>query len=114
MTRGRYGAPTQVYGAILPGATTVARLLPAAATVTGTPTQVPPTATATATPTVVLGDVDGNGVVDSTDALWVLWLEALLAEPGDIANPDALDVNGDGIVNAIDALFILWIELGLV
>lgn len=33
MTRGGYGVPKQVYGAILPGATTVARLLPAAAAV---------------------------------------------------------------------------------
>ena len=65
----------------------------------------------------LLGDVDGNGRVDITDALLVaFWVGAITVEPEleEIALLDdefpliiALgDVNGDGIINLIDAVLI--------
>ncbi len=75
---------------------------------TNTPTNtVPPTATRTPTPTreSQLGDVNGDGVVDAEDALWILWDEAGIE---DVPLPEKADVNEDGEINSIDALFILW------
>jgi uncharacterized repeat protein (TIGR01451 family) len=57
------------------------------------------------------GDVDGDGDIDSVDALWVLWLTADIVDT--VPVPLAADVDKDGDIDAIDALFILQIEAGL-
>jgi uncharacterized repeat protein (TIGR01451 family) len=56
------------------------------------------------------GDVDGDGEIDSVDALWVLWLEGHIVSA--LPVPPAGDVNKDGRTNAIDALLILQIHAG--
>jgi hypothetical protein len=101
---------------------------PTATTEPGGPTNTPPAPTntppvqATNTPIVTqptptpipsLGDVNGDGVVDSGDAQLVLQYEAGLADSGDL-DLNAADVNRDGEVNSIDALFILWADAGMV
>ena len=96
-----------------PTATATLTGTPGPATDTPTVTNTPGPATATATPPdVILGDVDCDGVVSSLDALWVLWLVALLAD--ELPCPEAGDVNEDGMVDAVDALWILWIEADLI
>lgn len=76
-------------------------------TVTETPIQ--PTATATLPSALPCGDVNGDRLVNSQDALWVLWYVTntipFLQFPS--------DVDGDGFTGPMDALFILWIELNL-
>ena len=56
----------------------------------------------------VLGDVDGNGLVDVFDALYVLLYSVdsslVLPNNGDISRGD---VNGDGMVNVADAVLLL-------
>ena len=57
-------------------------------------------------PTVKYGDVDGNGTIDSTDALWAL--QAFVGSRTlDEAAAKAADVNLDGVVDTSDALAIL-------
>lgn len=97
---------------ITPGGPTFTPSPTAAATSTPTITPTPsPTVTPTATVISVFpcGDVNGDRLVNSQDALWVLWFAsnviAFLPFPG--------DVDGDGITGPLDALFILWIELNL-
>lgn len=85
-------------------------------TPTITPTPSPsPSPTAAVTPTATLpstlpcGDTNGDRVVNSQDALWVLWFAS-----GQVPFlPNPLDVNHDGVTDALDALLILWIELNL-
>jgi len=86
-----------------------------AATATPTPTETPDV-TATPTPTVTppvttfpCGDVNGDRLVNSADALWVLWYSADMIP----FLPQNGDVNGDLLVNALDAQMIFWIELKL-
>jgi hypothetical protein len=70
-----------------------------------------PTVTPTRTPrrdNVLAGDVDGDLMVTSLDALWVLWFSAGIVP--DVPFPDAADLDQDDVVNATDALFILWVE----
>ncbi len=57
------------------------------------------------------GDVNGDGKVNSTDALTVLQFS--VGRIKDI-NRDSADVNGDGKVNSTDALVILKISVGLI
>jgi hypothetical protein len=61
--------------------------------------------------TFTQGDVDGDGDIDSVDALWVLWLEAAIVHA--VPVPPAADVDKNGVVDVIDALLILQIEAGL-
>ena len=61
-------------------------------------------------PLFIQGDVDGDGDIDSVDALWVLWREAGLID--EVPVPAAADVNKDGLTNSIDALVILQIHAG--
>lgn len=56
------------------------------------------------------GDVDGNGVVNSADALAALTYAVGKSIPG---NPAIGDVDGDGLTNARDALIILAAGIGL-
>lgn len=53
-----------------------------------------------------LGDVNGDGSIDSVDALWTLEVFAELRTPTDIQKL-ASDVNGDMTVDSADALKIL-------
>jgi hypothetical protein len=89
---------------------------PPAATNTPTPTNtsMPPTATNTRVPTEppAKGDVNGDGMVNAEDSLWILWQEAGIVD--EVPLPENADANNDGMVNSIDALWILWIEGGQV
>ncbi len=77
-------------------------------TATPTPTVTPEQVTPTPVPRPC-GDVNGDGVVNSQDALWVLWLASGVIQF--VPFPD--DLNGDGVVGPIDALLILQIEANL-
>ncbi|MBE6539750.1 MAG: hypothetical protein E7674_03315 [Ruminococcaceae bacterium] len=56
--------------------------------------------------TGLLGDADGDGDVDSTDAMLVLQYDALLIDK-DQLNLVVCDVDGDGDVDSTDAMYIL-------
>lgn len=58
------------------------------------------------------GDVNGDGVVNSLDALNVL--QYVVGIKVDDFNKTAADVNGDGKINSGDALKILQISVGLI
>ena len=60
----------------------------------------------TAKPTVVYGDVNGDKVVDTADAVLVLQRAAKLIGDDNI-EMDAADVNGDKVVDTADAVLIL-------
>ena len=61
---------------------------------------------------VIPGDADGNGDVDTTDALIVL--RAALGIDGDpAALLDVCDMDGNGIIDTTDALLILRLALGI-
>lgn len=59
-----------------------------------------------------LGDADGNGVVDSSDAVLVLRIYAGLEVP-ESTNLKAADADGNGVVDSSDAVKILRIYAGL-
>lgn len=83
---------------------------------TDTPTNTPPPATDTPTPTDTpeqqMGDVNGDGQVNSQDALWVLWYVAEIVD--EVPFPAVSDVNEDGVINALDATLILQYDAGLI
>ena len=58
------------------------------------------------------GDVDGNGIVNASDALFILDFSA---GDGKLSSKQkkAADLNGDGEINSSDALFILEISVGI-
>jgi len=58
-----------------------------------------------------LGDVDGNGAANSTDALIILSCDAGL-DTTDYCPMNCGDANGDGAVNSTDALVILTYDTG--
>lgn len=58
---------------------------------------------------VLLGDADGNGVVNKDDAYAVI--NYYIGETDSLPNKEAADVNGDGIINMIDANMIVNIYL---
>jgi hypothetical protein len=74
-------------------------------TATRTPTRTPPPADAP-------GDVNGDGLVNTLDALWVLWLQAGMVPS--VARPENADLTHDSLIDARDAAVILQIEAGLV
>lgn len=59
------------------------------------------------------GDVDGNGSVNSADALIVLQYSVGI-EIDESIDTALLDVNGDASINAADALIVLQISVGIV
>lgn len=100
---------------ITPGGATLTPLPTATPSVTPTPTLTPTpipllhTPTATAISELPCGDVNGDFMVDSQDALWVLWFAS-----NQITHlPFPVDIDGDGITGPVDALYILWIQLNL-
>jgi len=62
------------------------------------------------TPKPPLGDVNGDGHVDSVDAALILQAEAGLIDLEDLAFPNNGDVNQDDVVNSIDSQLILQFE----
>jgi PKD repeat protein len=66
-------------------------------------------------PQNILGDVNNDGLVNSTDALIVLSYDAGRDVSAflDRINAGVGDVNGDGVTNSTDALFILSYDVGL-
>ena len=55
---------------------------------------------------VVYGDVDGNGIVDTIDATWVL--RRALSDSIELPVPDAANVTkGDAVIDTIDATWVL-------
>ena len=64
-------------------------------------------------PGVLMGDVNGDGVVDAADAVLVLQRVADLITDADL-NMAAADVNGDNAVDAADAVLILQMVAGLI
>ena len=83
-------------------------------TLTPTLTGAPVVGTATPPPPsrVNAGDVSCDGSVDSTDAFFVLQLDAQLIEALPCA--EAGNVNEDGVVNVLDAQLILQFDAGLI
>ena len=53
----------------------------------------------------LLGDADGNGVIDANDAVEVS--NKILGKPSDKFVEGNADVNGDGYINAIDVVLII-------
>jgi hypothetical protein len=70
------------------------------------------TANFTAIPTGVLGGVNGDGAVDSTDALIILSADVGI-NAAQYCPMNCGDVNGDGLVNSTDALIILSFDVVL-
>ncbi len=60
-------------------------------------------------PDQICGDINGDDIVDSRDALWVLWFTADLVSE---LEKDG-DVNNDGAVTSVDASLILQAEANL-
>ncbi len=64
----------------------------------------------------LLGDVNGDGFVNSTDALIILSFDVNLPIPQafeDLINAGFGDVNSDGFTNSTDALIILSFDVNL-
>ncbi|MEX2158091.1 MAG: dockerin type I repeat-containing protein [Dehalococcoidia bacterium] len=89
------------------------------ATNTPTRTNTPPPATPTRTPTRTPtpgegqnGDANGNGEVNSVDALWILWDVADISDL--IPRPELADADKDGDIDSVDAALVLQFEAGLI
>ena len=59
-----------------------------------------------------LGDVNGDGDVNSVDAALILQVEVGFIDLEDLEYPNNADVNEDGLVNSVDAQLILQFEAG--
>jgi parallel beta-helix repeat protein len=75
-----------------------------------TDTPVPPTNT----PAKLLGDVNGDSLVNAVDSQLILQLVAGLISEDQLANVSSGDVDGNGEVNAVDASLILQFEAGII
>jgi len=82
-------------------------------TATSTPTR---TSTVTVTPTPTrksaVGDIDGDGDIDSADAVWALWYHTRLVNF--LPQFDSADVDGNGVIDSVDALLILMFHAQLI
>lgn len=99
------GAQTATYAAANAAASVPHSNLAAVNTSTLTPTTY--TATATIVPTVgtyLNGDVNGDGVINSNDAVYLLRYTLL---PSRFPVIGSADLNGDGVVNSNDAIHLL-------
>ena len=63
--------------------------------------------------TGLMGDVNGDGAVDTTDAKLVMQLDLDLIEEAEL-DVAVADVNGDGAVDTTDAKLIIQLDLGLI
>lgn len=72
----------------------------------------PVTGTVTPVTGAVLGDINGDGLANSTDALIILSCDAGI-DVSLFCPMNAGDVNGDGMVNSTDALIILSKDAGI-
>ncbi len=61
----------------------------------------------------LVGDVNGDGKINSLDAAWVLKHDAMIISLDD-TQLKAADVNGDGKVNSLDAAQILKLDAGII
>ena len=61
----------------------------------------------------VRGDFNGDGEVNSTDALIVLLCDAGFSTVAQYCPCNCGDANGDGLVNSTDALIILLYDAGI-
>ena len=82
------------------------------ATPTATPTQ-EPTPTPTSEPEVTTGDLNGDGKINTADAVFVLKFAAEMIQLDD-KQVKAADVNHDGKVNTADAVLILKYAAGMI
>jgi hypothetical protein len=83
------------------------------ATRTATPTMTPTPVTPTLTPEpAILGDVNGDRLANSADALIILSADVGL-NTSQFCPMDCGDVNGDGYTNSTDALVILCYDVGI-
>ena len=64
-------------------------------------------------PDVVLGDVNGDGAVDTTDAKLIMQYDLGLIDETALTL-EAADVNGDGAVDTTDAKLVMQLDLGLI
>ena len=62
--------------------------------------------------TYVSGDADGNGIVNSADALTILNYVIGNVDIPDVVRRTAADVNADGKINSTDSLYILNFKVG--
>jgi len=67
------------------------------------------TVTVADTPVILKGDINGDGILSSVDALMALQMAA-----GNIAQNLVADVSGDGNVTSLDALMILQASVGAI
>jgi predicted outer membrane repeat protein len=111
--------PTPVSSSPTPTPTSTPTITP---TRTRTPTSTPrqtPTRTPTNTPTptgtpesAALGDVNGDGLVNSTDALIILSADVGM-DTSSFCPMNCGDANGNGYVNSTDALIVLSYDVGM-
>ena len=88
----------------------------AAPTPTAAPSDTPepaPTLYPSASPEPIYGDIDGDGVLTSTDALIILRLALDMLDADDFPNYPFADMNGDGLVTTADALTVLRLASGM-
>ncbi len=64
-------------------------------------------------PAAMLGDVNGDGLVDTTDAKLIMQYDLGLIDASAL-NLSVADVNGDGLVDTTDAKLIMQLDLGLI
>lgn len=60
----------------------------------------------------VAGDADGDAIINSSDALRVIYHSSGHYEISNVVRRTAADVNADGKLNSTDALFILYYSVG--
>ena len=64
-------------------------------------------------PDGLLGDVNGDGLVDTTDAKLIMQYDLSLIDASGL-DLSVADVNGDGLVDTTDAKLIMQLDLGLI
>ena len=114
MEQGNYVLTVSVDGTVL-GTISVMVLSPfsgGTAPIPAQPEEPDPTPDPTPTPEILIGDVNGDGMVNAADAVLIM-RHALSLE---LLEGDALiaaDYNGDGSITTVDALTVLRASLGL-
>ena len=60
------------------------------------------------------GDVTGDGIINSVDAMFILQYSVGLIGPENLVCPEAADYNNDSIVNSLDAMLTLQKSVGMI